>query len=129
MDFDLPGRVSLAVASQVKELPKSVTKSHPSMANDPNAKPQGARLVVFGDVNFATNEYVENPGNHDLFRNSAKLAGKEGDTQLGIAAKPPDFRKATINPVQMKVIFWISIIGIPIIPVIIGSMVWWRRRR
>lgn len=128
VDVDLPGPVSLAVASQVKELPKSVTKSHPSMANDPNAKPQGARLVVFGDVNFATNEYVENPGNHDLFRNSANWLAKK-ETQLGISAKPSDFRKAIITPVQMKVIFWVSIIGIPIIPAIIGSIVWWRRRR
>lgn len=116
------------MAAQVKELPKSVTQSHPAMANDPSAKPQGARLVVFGDVNFATNEYVENPGNADLFRNSINwLAQKE--TQLGISAKPPDFRKATINPIQMKVIFWVSIAGIPVIPVIIGSIVWWKRRR
>ncbi|MEK7289421.1 MAG: Gldg family protein, partial [Planctomycetota bacterium] len=128
VDSDLPGPVSLVVASQVKELPKSVTKSHPAMANDPKAKPQGARLVVFADVNFATNEYVDNPGNPDLFRNAVSWLAKK-ETQLGIAAKPPDFRKATINPVQMKVIFWISIVGIPVIPVIIGSIVWWRRRR
>lgn len=128
VDSDLPGPVSLVVASQVKELPKSVTKSHPAMANDPKSKPQGARLVVFADVNFATNEYVDNPGNPDLFRNAVNWLAKK-ETQLGIAAKPPDFRKATINPVQMKVIFWISIVGIPIIPVIIGSLVWWRRRR
>ncbi|OQZ02516.1 MAG: hypothetical protein EX330_02840 [Candidatus Brocadia sp. BROELEC01] len=128
IDTDLPGPVSLAVASQIKELPKSVTQSHPSMANDPTAKPQGARLVVIGDVNFATNEYIENPGNTDFFRNSINwLARKE--TQLGISAKPPDFRKATINPLQMKVIFWVSIAGIPVIPVIIGSIVWWKRRR
>lgn len=127
-DVDLQGPISLAVISQVKELPKAVTQSHPDMANDPKAKPQGARLVVFGDVNFATNEYIENPGNADLFRNSLNwLARKE--TQLGISAKPPDFRKATISPVQMKVIFWVSIAGIPVIPIVLGSVVWWKRRR
>lgn len=125
---DLEGPVSLAVVAQVKDLPKSVTQSHPAMANDPNAKPEGARLVIFGDVDFASNEYIENPGNADLFRNSANwLARKE--TQLGISAKPPDFRKATITPVQMKVIFWVSIAGIPVIPIVIGSLVWWKRRR
>lgn len=128
IDIDLQGPVSLAVGSQVKELPKSVTQSHPAMANDPMAKPQGARLVVFGDVNFATNEYVENPGNADLFRNSISWLAKK-ETQLGISAKPPDFRKATINPIQMKVIFWVSIAGIPVIPIVVGSLVWWKRRR
>lgn len=127
-DVDLQGPVSLAVVSQVKELPKTVTQSHPEFANDPKAKPQGARLVVFGDVNFATNEYIENPGNSDLIRNSINWLAKK-ETQLGISAKAPDFRKATINPVQMKVIFWVSIAGIPIIPIVIGSIVWWRRRR
>ena len=116
------------MASQVKELPKSVTQSHPAMANDPDAQPQGARLVVFGDVDFASNEYVENPGNADLFRNSVNWLAKK-ETQLGISAKPPDFRKATINPAQMKVIFWVSIAGIPVVPIVIGSLVWWKRRR
>ncbi|KAB2836682.1 MAG: hypothetical protein F9K48_01210, partial [Candidatus Brocadia sp.] len=128
IDTDVQGPVSLAVASRVKELPKSVTQSHPAMANDPAAKPQGAQLVVFGDVDFATNEYIENPGNADLFRNSINWLAKK-ETQLGISAKPPDFRKATISPIQMKVIFWISIAGIPVIPIIIGSIVWWKRRR
>lgn len=128
VDTDLGGPISLAVASQVKELPREVTQSHPAMATDPKAKPQGARLVVFGDVNFATNEYMDNPGNMDLFRNSVNWLAKK-ETQLGISAKPPDFRKATINPVQMKVVFWVSIAGIPVIPIIIGSIVWWKRRR
>ncbi|TLD41900.1 MAG: Mucin 2 precursor [Candidatus Jettenia ecosi] len=128
IDTDVQGPVSLAIASQVKELPKAVTQSHPQMANDPNAKPQGARLVVFGDTNFASNEYVENPGNMDLFRNSVNWLAKK-ETQLGISAKPPDFRKATINPIQMKVIFWVSIAGIPLIPIVVGSVVWWKRRR
>lgn len=128
IDTDVQGPVSLAVASRVKELPKSVLQSHPAMANDPAAKPQGAQLVVFGDVDFATNEYIENPGNADLFRNSINWLAKK-ETQLGISAKPPDFRKATISPVQMKVIFWISIAGIPVIPIVIGSIVWWKRRR
>ena len=128
VDVDLQGPVSLAVVSQVKELPKSVTQSHPTMADDPKAKPQGAQLVVFGDVNFVTNEYIENPGNVDLFRNSVNWLAKK-ETQLGISAKPPDFRKATISPIQMKVIFWISIAGIPVIPIVIGSIVWWKRRR
>lgn len=79
-------------------------------------------------MNFATNEYIENPGNTDLFRNSINWLAKK-ETQLGISAKPPDFRKATISPIQMKVIFWISIAGIPVIPIVIGSIVWWKRRR
>ncbi|HEY4482536.1 MAG TPA: GldG family protein [Candidatus Brocadiaceae bacterium] len=128
VDVDLQGPVSLAVASQVKELPKSVTQSHPAMANDPNAQAQGARLVVFGDADFASNEYVENPGNADLFRNSINWLAKK-ETQLGISAKPPDIRKATISPVQMNFIFWVSIAGIPVVPIIIGSLVWWKRRR
>ncbi len=128
IDVDLHGPVAMAVASEVKELPKSVTQSHPEFANDPKAKPQGARLVVLGDVNFATNEYIENPGNTDLFRNAINWLAKK-EKQLGISAKPPDFRKATISPVQMKVIFWASIAGIPVVPIVVGSIVWWKRRR
>lgn len=128
METDVLSPISLAAASQVKELPKSVTQAHPAMANDPNAKPTGARLVVFGDVDFATNEFGDNPGNHDLVRNSINWLAKK-ETQLGISAKDADFRKAVIHPKQMKVIFWGSIAGIPVIPIIIGGIVWWKRRR
>jgi len=128
MDEDVLSPIYLAVASKVKELPETVTQAHPAMASDPKSQPRGARLVVFGDVNFATNEFSDNPGNKDLIRNSINwLAMKQ--TQLGISAKPPDMRRAVIHPVQMKVIFWVSIAGIPVVPIIFGGIVWWKRRR
>jgi len=128
MEMDVLSPISLAVVAEVKELPKTITQAHPAMANDPNAKPKGARLVVYGDVDFATNEFADNPGNKDLIRNSISWLAKK-ETQLGISAKESDFRKAVIHPTQMKVIFWVSIAGIPVIPIIIGGIVWWKRRR
>ena len=87
VDVDLQGPVSLAVVSQVKELPKSVTQSHPAMANDPNAQAQGARLVVFGDVDFVSNEYVEK-SRECRFVSEFRQLVKKKETQLGISAKP-----------------------------------------
>ncbi|MGR3318429.1 MAG: hypothetical protein ACUZ8O_08100, partial [Candidatus Anammoxibacter sp.] len=89
---------------------------------------EGTRIVVFTDVDFVANEFIRKPGNQDLVRNSINwLAMKE--TQLGIAGKPPEYRVASFSPGQMKIIFWLSLGGLPIVTIITGGIVWWRRRR
>ncbi len=93
-----------------------------------NMGKKGARVVVFGDVDFAANAFANNPGNRDLVLNSISwLARKE--KELGISAKAPDVRRSIIKPAQMTFIFWSSIAGLPFIGILVGGIVWWVRRR
>ncbi|MGR3218917.1 MAG: GldG family protein [Candidatus Anammoxibacter sp.] len=109
---DLTGPISLAVA--VEPIDKDA--------------PDGTRIVVFTDVDFVANEFIRKPGNQDLVRNSINWLAKK-ETQLGIAGKPPEYRVASFSPGQMKIIFWLSLGGLPVVTIITGGIVWWRRRR
>ena len=127
-DLDIAAPITLAVASELRE-----TKANPQ--EPPHATKlfekigeKGARVVVFGDVDFAANAFENNPGNRDLVLNSISwLARKE--KELGISAKAPDVRRSMIKPAQMTFIFWSSIAGLPFIGILVGGIVWWKRRR
>lgn len=127
---DLSGPISLAVA--VEPIDPEVKgalgggSGHGSPVDKEGA--EGARIVLFTDVDFAANEYIRNPGNQDIVRNSVNWLAKK-ETQLGIAGKSPEFRSASFSPERMKLIFWLSIGALPLITMISGVIVWWKRRR
>ncbi len=125
-DKDIPGPIAVAVTSEPVDTAARAAVAHGSMPEDREVK--GARLVVFGDVDFVANEYTGNPGNHDIFLNSINwLTQKE--TKLGISAKPPDIRRATIAPEQMKLIYWLCVAVLPGMGLVTGVFVWWKRGR
>lgn len=129
-DVDVQSPLHLAVAVEPADPATSASIAHGAPVPEPgSASVKGARLAIFGDVDFATNEYTGNyPGNLDIFLNSITwLAQKEA--QLGISAKPQDFRHAVIKPIQMRVIFWVTMFVIPAIGIIVGGIIWWERRR
>lgn len=126
---DLSSPISLCVAvepSNVNAMGMFGGGSHGSDLDKDIA--EGTRIVVFTDVDFAANEYIRNPGNQDIIRNSISWLAKK-ETQLGIAGKAPEFRVASFGPTQMKIIFWLSIGALPLVTILSGVVVWWRRRR
>ena len=68
--------------------------AHPSTLADTDI--EGTRIVVFTDVDFAANEYIKNPGNQDIIRNSVNWLAKK-ETHLGISGKTPEFRTASFS--------------------------------
>ena len=127
-DADVSSPISLAVTSELTA-PKSNPMSPPH-ATKPfeSIGEKGPRIVVFGDVDFAANAFSDNPGNQDLVLNAISwLARKE--KELGISPKAPDVRRAVVTPLQITVIFWLSIAGLPSVGLILGCFVWWKRRR
>jgi ABC-type uncharacterized transport system involved in gliding motility auxiliary subunit len=92
-------------------------------------EPKKARIVVFGDSDFASNNYLNLSGNRDLFLNTVSWLAEEENL---IAIRPKDsgqfFTPVTAN--QEVLIFWLSMIVLP--AVVIGSGVAtyiWRRQR
>ena len=131
-DADISSPLTLAVAAELRE-PESTphqdvtTPPHATKALEGIGK-KGSRIVVFGDTDFAANAFSDNPGNQDLVLNSVSWLARR-EKELGISPKAPDVRRAIIKPAQLTVIFWLSIAGLPSIGIIIGCVVWWRRRR
>lgn len=113
-DADLPGPVSLAVA---------VTGSHKEM----NLGEEGeTRLVVFGDADFANNQFLMQLFNRDLLLNTMSWLG--GQEEL-ISIRPRAIRtsSAQLSPDESTRIFYLSVLVLPELLLLLGLTVWWRR--
>ncbi|MDP6779413.1 MAG: GldG family protein, partial [Candidatus Latescibacteria bacterium] len=116
---DRPGPVPLAVAVTAKpKAPRS------EAGEDVEAK---VRIVVFGDADFASNQFFGAAGNGDLFLNSVNWLLEEGQL-IAIRPRERGLRPMTLTGNDTRWIFWFSLVLLPGVPVIAGVLVWWRRR-
>ena len=106
---DYPGPLPLAVA-----LENSQTK---------------ARMVIIGDADFASDNYVQNYANLDFFVNSIDWASKQ-DQAINLTPRQVT-QRVLVNPTNesMNVIFVITVVAIPLLVLIIGLIVWVYRAR
>jgi ABC-type uncharacterized transport system involved in gliding motility auxiliary subunit len=86
-----------------------------------------ARLIVYGDNEFADNQYLTNFFNRDFFINGVDwLAGEE----KSISIRPRSIRasrfRLTVD--QFSVVFALSVLLLPELLLISGIIVWWERR-
>jgi hypothetical protein len=85
------------------------------------------RLVVLGDSDFASNAYFEFSGNGDLFMNTISWLAEQEDL-ISIRPKDVQDRRVTLTPRQSRMIFYVSVILMPLAALIMGVIVWIRRR-
>ncbi len=87
------------------------------------------RIVVFGDSDFPTNFLLTQQGyvNSDLFLNAVDWLN-QADQLSGIRAKTTDTRALTLRQADANVIFYSSVLVLPLVVVLIGVAIWWRRR-
>ena len=88
---------------------------------------QGTALIVIGDSDFASNQHFYNGNNSDLFLSSVNwlAAGKE---LISIERKVLPFRRFVVGPEVTNVITYSSIGLLPLLVLILGGIIWWRRR-
>ena len=117
--WDLSGPLTLAVALE--------GELNTKLRADTDHTDRSARIVVFGDSDFANNQLLSMQGNADLFLNAAAWAVDEG-TQISIRPKERGYRPITLSVNEGQWIKMLSMVFIPGLPVLVGLIVWWRRR-
>jgi ABC-type uncharacterized transport system involved in gliding motility auxiliary subunit len=85
------------------------------------------RISVFGDSDFVTNRYYGLSGNGNFFLNTVNWLTEEADL-IAIQPKTSSPRSIHLTPTQGRMIFFVSLIILPLIILIIGISVWVRRR-
>lgn len=91
------------------------------------AKQGDARMVVFGDTEFADNQNLSEVYNQDFFLNCVDwLAGQAAS----IAIRPRRLRasRVSLTPAQFNNVFVASVLVLPELLLILGIAVWWDRR-
>lgn len=126
-ETDLRGRVvKLDEKEDVKgPLPMAVAlapKTPPA-----EGKPRPA-VVVIGNSAFATNAFLNFPGNNDFFLHTAGWLAEERDL-IAIGPREQAFRPFTPNPLQERTLLYLQVILLPAAILLAGVMVWRKRRR
>jgi len=112
-------------ASKDVKGPLTVAVSGTLAGMDP--KKQG-RYVALGTSQIAANAYLRFEGNLDLVMNMVNWLTAEEDL-ISIRPKPPESQHLDLTQAQMRKILFLGVIGMPILIIVGGVGVWWRRRR
>lgn len=118
---DRKGPLPLAVA--VEQRPPRKADSSVPHAGD------GPRLVVVGCVRVAADgDFSRYVGNRTFVMNCVSWL-VHAEEKLGIPPQRPERRQLTQSPKAWRAVFFITVLGMPAIVVLLGSAVWWVRRR
>src|SRR5207237_10112600 len=85
------------------------------------------RFVVAGSSGWLANGYLGFNGNRDLGLNMIDWLSSDEDL-ISIRPKEQDDRRITISTSQMRWIRFVSQFGLPLVIVIAGVSMWWKRR-
>jgi len=86
-----------------------------------------SRIVVVGDSDFATNSFFNIMGNGKLFLNTINFLAAQ-ENLIGVEPRTFDLPRVNLTNRQMKGTFFLSVILIPALLALIGTIVWWRQR-
>ena len=90
-------------------------------------KSKEGRFVVVGSSNWTSNNILRFNGNRDLFLNMMNWLSSDEDL-ISIRPKDPEDRRLNISSRQMSALFYSSMLFLPLIVILSGFAVWWRRR-
>jgi ABC-type uncharacterized transport system involved in gliding motility auxiliary subunit len=96
--------------------------------NAAGAPPHEQRIIVTGDGDFLSNTYLGNAGNLDLGLNMVHWLSHD-DAFLDIRVKPAPDTTLELGPISQAVIGLGALIGMPLLLMGSGVVIWLRRRR
>jgi len=86
-----------------------------------------ARVVVFGNSNLITNQFLQGPANLDVGLNTFSWVAQE-ENKISIHPKEDDMRVMNLSNVGASFIYYLTVWVMPIAILALGGWVWYRRR-
>jgi ABC-type uncharacterized transport system involved in gliding motility auxiliary subunit len=85
------------------------------------------RFVVVGTSRWIGNGFLTFNGNRDLYLNMLNWLSSDEDL-ISIRPKDPEDRRLNMNPRQATMLFYGSVVLLPLAIIVAGVGVWWKRR-
>ncbi|MEP7351837.1 MAG: GldG family protein [Acidobacteriota bacterium] len=89
--------------------------------------PDKGRFVVVGTSRWISNNFLAFDGNRDLYMNMLNWLSSDEDL-IAIRPKDPEDRRLNMNQSQVSLLFYSSVVALPLLMLFAGISVWWRRR-
>ncbi len=87
-----------------------------------------SRLVVIGNATFATNGWLKQQLNEDMFLNTVQWLAGEPESVLSLGSKEPQNRRLNLTAMQAKTLSWLSLVLVPLSAFVVAIILWWRHR-
>jgi ABC-type uncharacterized transport system involved in gliding motility auxiliary subunit len=130
-DKDRQGPITLAAVASLKvkpeEVPPAEAKPGEKTPEEKKVPEKEARIAVIGDSDFVKNRYYNLSGNGNFFLNIVNWLTEESDL-ISIQPKTRTPRTIQLTPSQGRLLFFASIIILPLAVLVAGVTVWLRRR-
>lgn len=120
MDYDALSRGE-ARFDPAEDVSGPLTIAVAATRRDPETGADG-RMVVYGDSDFAGNEYIEVSGNRDIILNTFAWLTSEPDL-IGIRSRDPDHTPVILTGTETRVVFWLTIVLLPALAIAAGIAV------
>ncbi len=119
---DKRGPISIAAAASAPVTPAGAAEKPAGEG----AKPE-ARVVVFGDSDFASNLALGVSGNRDLFMNAVNWLAQQ-ENLIAIRPREADDRRVMMTATQQLQVLILALFLVPLLVLGSGVYAWWRRR-
>ena len=97
-----------------------------TLSGEGEKKAEG-RFIALGTSILPANNFLRFQANRDLFMNMVNWLESETN-MISIRPKPPEEQHLNVTERQMSNILYLGVIGVPVLIVIVGATVWWKRR-
>lgn len=87
------------------------------------------RLVVVGDSWFLTNRQIDSAGNRDFLNAAVNWLLDRPQLLEGVGPRPVTEFRVTMSRGEMRLVQWALLVGLPGAVLLLGGLVWLRRRR
>ena len=94
-----------------------------------NADRGATRLVVAGDSLFLSNNNIDHEANHEFASYAINWLLARDELLVGVPPRPMVDYKLTMTAAQMTGVRWILMAAMPGVALVLGALVWLRRRR
>lgn len=134
---DRQGPVPIGVVATVQVKPatapgsdveKAAATAQGANEGQTQKQPGEARLVVYGNSAFASNNFLNFSGNRDLFLNSISWLAEE-EEMISIRPREAKSTPIILSAMQGRMAFWLLVVVVPALFLISGTSVVLGRRR
>jgi ABC-type uncharacterized transport system involved in gliding motility auxiliary subunit len=126
-ETDLKGRVVSFTAGQDVQGPLPLAAAL-TVKKAPEEGKRRAAIVLVGNSSFASNAYINFPGNTDFLLHALGWLAEEREL-ISITPKEPAFRPFIPNPAQERLLLYVQVLLLPVATFLWGITIWRRRRR
>ncbi len=91
------------------------------------AESRESRIVLVGDSDFATNAYSTTSANGDFLRMTVSWLAEDTDL-VAVQSRDPENRRVNLTRRESTLMFWATVILMPLVTLVFGMAVWLRRK-